>query len=444
MIISRIKEVGAYRGWLMVAIAFVCIVFVFGAPTASMPLIYGPVMHEFGWTRSAATLATTYKNAVSALMALFLIGPFLDRFGLRSLFIIACVSVGGGMTAFLWVDGLTSYYLASALIGVGTATIMIATKVLVSRWFISHQGFAIGLTAAGASLGGIIFPLAGATLIEQLGWRTAFAVMSLGIWFIALPVYLFLARETPSEADIAPDAPKELKGDTEMQEKLRAADVDLSFGQILRMPMFWFVTTGVMLASAADAGVFQNTILFLEGDLGLSKSVAAVSLSGVFALGICAKVAAGWVFDRFSLRGIQFWYLLLAVSILLAFFVTGFPTLLLFTIARGLAHGGLMSEGPVLAKQCFGPRHLNKMLPIFVGTYSIGASLGPVLLSHIRDTSGSYNPGFFAAAAACVIAAFMLLGATPLYWNNLRKLRREQEAPAKQADGKVEAGAIAE
>jgi MFS family permease len=413
-----------YRGWIMTGVAFLSLIFVFGAPTAIMPMIYGPIIHEFHWSRAAATAATSWKNGMSALMAIFVVGPFLDRFGLRALFVLSCFAVGIGMVGFMWVGDLTTYYLASAMIGVGTATVMIAAKVLVSRWFIRNQGLATSIAAIGTSVGGVIFPLLGAVLIEHVGWRWTVALVSLGIWVIALPVYLMVARENPTEEDIAPDAPIGIKGDAQMQEKLRAADVDLTFGQLLRRPMFWLVTTGVMLASAADAGVFQNTILFLENDVGLAKNLAALSLSGVFAFGIIAKLMAGWVFDRFALKGIVFWYLLLAISILCAFTATGLYTVLLFTLARGIAHGGLISEGPVVAKQCFGPRHLNKTLPIFVGAYSIGASLGPVFLSYTRDVTGSYHTGFAVAIGACLVAALLLAWVKPLYWLNLRALSR--------------------
>jgi MFS transporter, OFA family, oxalate/formate antiporter len=422
--LAELREQSSYRGWAMAGVAFLCLIFVFGAPTAIMPMIYGPVMKEFGWTHSTATLATTFKNAMSTFVALFVLGPFLERFGLRALFIVSCVAVGAGMASFLLISGLTSYYVASATIGIGTATIMVAAKVLVSRWFISRIGLAIGLSATGTSIGGVIFPLAGSLLIQEFGWRVAVAVVSLGIWLIALPVYLVVARERPTEADIVPDAPRELRGDAAMQEKLRAADLDVSFGEILRMPSFWLLVGGVVLASGADAAVFQNTILYLQGDAGLSNGLAALSLSGTFALGVIAKLTAGIVFDRYSLAGVRFWYLLLAVSVLLAVPVTGLVTLIVFTVARGIAHGGLINEGAVVAKQCFGQRHLNQTLPIFVGAYSLGASLGPVLLSYVRDTTGSYRSGFLGAAVICVVAAVMLLGVKPIYWQNLRALRR--------------------
>src|ERR1700742_630978 len=126
--LAELREQSSYRGGAMAAVAFLCLIFVFGAPTAIMPMIYGPVMKEFGWAHSTATLATTFKNAMSTFVALFVLGPFLERFGLRALFIVSCVAVGVGMGSFLLVSGLTSYYIASATIGIGTATIMVAAK----------------------------------------------------------------------------------------------------------------------------------------------------------------------------------------------------------------------------------------------------------------------------------------------------------------------------
>jgi len=412
-----------YPGWGMVAIAFICLVFVFGAPTAMLPLIYGPVVDEFGWTRSQATLFVTYKYLVAAIVGLFIMGPFIDRFGSRPLVIISSVCVAAGMTSFLWIQGMASYYAAGILIGFGSGAIVVCCNIFVSRWFVKNQGLAIGIMVAGASAGGAICPLIGSFAIEAWGWRMGMAVVSLGIWLIALPLYIFFANENPTEADIVPEAPHAPDEDKEkVTEDLRAAELDLTFRDVFRLPMFWFKLAALFLVSVADYGMTQNTILYLS-DVGLTPTVAALSLSIVFAFGVPAKIFAGFVFDRFSLSGLRLWYVALGVSILLAFPVQGVMTMIIFSIFRGVAHGGLITGGAVITKQCFGPRHMNKVLPISSGVTSIGMALGPVLMSYTRDVYGSYDYGFIIAAGLCLLGALLAFGVQPLYWNRLRALR---------------------
>ncbi len=419
-----------YPGWGMVAITFLCLVFMFGAPTAMAPIIYGSVVKEFGWSHSAATLLSTYKYIVSAIVALLLIGPFLDRFGMRAAVLVSGVSVGLGMISFLWINSLTSYYVAGCLIGVGSGTIVICGNILVSRWFVRNQGLAIGVMVAGASAGGTIFPIIGSFAIEAWGWRGGMAFASLGIWVIALPLYLLFARENPTEADLVPEAPHAATTADAEQVKadLRAAELEMGFGDLLKLPMFWYKLLALFVVAAADNGMTQNTFLYLNGDVGISPAIAALSLSIVFAFGVPAKILAGGVFDRFSLFGLRIWYLALAVSILLAFQVQGLLTMILFATFRGIAHGGLITGGAVITKQCFGPGHMNKVLPISAGVTSIGMGLGPVAMSYSRDVTGSYDAGFYGAAALCVLGAILALGVTPLYWNRLQALRGKRAA----------------
>jgi MFS family permease len=331
------------------------------------------------------------------------------------------------MVSFLWIHDLTSYYMSGCLMGFGSGTIVICGNIIVSRWFVRNQGLAVGIMVAGASAGGALFPLIGTWLIETWGWRVGMAAASFGIWLIALPLYLLFAKENPTEADLIPEAPHAHSADSDKIKKdLRAAELDMSFRDLTKLPMFWYKLAALLVVAIADNGMTQNTILYLNKDIGLSPTLSALSLSIVFAFGVPAKIFAGGVFDRFSLNGLRIWYLALAASILLAFPVQGLLTMIIFSTVRGIAHGGLITGGAVITKQCFGPQHMNKVLPISTGFSSIGMALGPVLMSYSRDVTGSYAVGFYGAAALCVFGAVLALGVNPLYWNRLKALRGDR------------------
>jgi hypothetical protein len=128
-----------------------------------------------------------------------------------------------------------------------------------------------------------------------------------------------------------------------------------------------------------------------------------------------AKGAAGWIFDRYSLRGIGFWYLLLAVSIALALSVHGALTLVLFAAVRGVAHGGLMTEPALVAKHCYGPRFMNRTVPLFIGVWATGAAIGPMIMAFAYDLQGTYRSGLLVLIAFSVVAALALRRVQPLY-----------------------------
>lgn len=402
----QLRQAAAYKGWGTVFVSFVCIALVFASSTAAMPLIYGPVIDEFGWSRTKATLVFTYKNAASAMTALCLVGPMCERFGLRRVTVGAFVTTATAMVSFLWVSSIWGYYLAGIALGAGVSATFVTAKILVSRWFNRNQGLALGMMLAGTSVGGMLAPLAYAWLESALGWRAAFAGLSLGIWAIALPLYLAKADENPTAADLR------LEPGFRHHFRPRAAPEHASLrahvGGMIAQPAFWLIVSSLLLVAAADAGVMQHTALFLERDVGLTTSAAAAALSGIFALGLVAKIGAGSFYDRYSLKGISVWYILLALSIALAFSVTGALTLIVFAAMRGIAHGGLMPEPAIIAKHCYGPHLLHMTISMFIGIWALGAAFGPVLLSLLYDAQGTYRNGFLLLIVFSVIAAIML------------------------------------
>lgn len=413
---------GIYRGWWMVLIGFLCIAFASSAPPAALPLIYPEVMKEFGWHATAATSIYFWKQIASALLALFVVGPMIERLGLRTTMVFLCVCTALGMTTFLFVDSQATYYLSGFLFGMGGTTILVPVKVLVSRWFNRNQGLAVGLVMLGMSVGGIIVPLAGTFLIEVIGWRAAFASLSLGIWLVALPLYLWKANDKPTEADLLREAVGKKAVDPRAADNLRAAEVDTTFAEILRTPMFWAIGVGLFMVGMIDTGMLQHTILYMKEEAHLSPAVAAATLSGTFAIGAAAKLIAGKAYDLWSVRGIQIWYIMLGISILFVFLVTDLTTAIFFTIFRGLAHGGLVSEMAVMAKHCYGPRLLNRTFPVMTGIYGVGAALGPLFLSLMHDKFQTYDYGFAVFAAMAFSSAALLCLVRPLYRERLQLL----------------------
>ena len=81
--------------------------------------------------------------------------------------------------------------------GFSAMPLLVATKTLVARWFNRRLGLAIGLTMSASSLAGIFFPVLFAWLIETIGWQSAKAWSSTGIFFIVMPVVYFVIKSNP-------------------------------------------------------------------------------------------------------------------------------------------------------------------------------------------------------------------------------------------------------
>jgi OFA family oxalate/formate antiporter-like MFS transporter len=432
MAAGDLRRALAYPGWRSVFLAFICLFFIFGAPVSTMPLIYGEVMREFHWTRSQVTLGYSFGTWIGAASAIFIVGPLLEKVGLRTLMVAAALLSATGTMGFLFVHARWSYYLCFLPISMGYGAAMIGVKILVSRWYTRNLGVATGIALAGSSLAGVFLPIAWTAITERYGWRVAEACMGASILVVCLPLYLWLAREDPSEEQIIPEALKAAPN-PQIAQRMRQADIGLTFGQVLRAPMFWFAALGIMLIQGVDQGMFQHTALYLQNEKHLGREAAAAGLSGMFAVGVFSKILAGWFFDRYSVRGIQLWWLFIGAVVLLAFPVQGGLTLMLFSLARGLAHGGLVAEGPIIAKHCFGPRLMNRVYPVLMGFLSLGSGGGAWVMSAMVDHFGRYREAFILLICAAVLAAAMLFAVRPLYRDRLKAAHTPEEgddAPA--------------
>jgi OFA family oxalate/formate antiporter-like MFS transporter len=415
----------AYQGWTMAFVAFMSFALTIGPAGSTMPLIYGAVVAEFGWSLTEATLVYTYKNAGSAIATLLLVGPLVARLGLRSVMVAAFVLTALGMMAYLAVDSRAMFYTAGAIQGVGLAMAVVAANLLVSRWFYHNQGVAIGLALAGVSVGGTVFPLLAAPLMEAFGWRAAMAGLSLFIWLFALPLYLWKARENPTAAELAlegGEVPARSGADARAAGKTVGSSADSGSDAVAPTPAFWRIAAALLLIAVADMAVIQHMPLLLAAEAGFDAETAAMGLSVLFAFAVIGKIAAGRLYDRLSLQGMRLWYLLVALSIALILPVVGLLTLVLFAAVRGIAHGGLLPKPAVLAKHCYGPRQMEAKLPLFLGIWMIGAGLGPVLLAMIVDATGEYRWGLALLVGCCVLAAVLLRAPRPVQRDSVDQL----------------------
>lgn len=391
--------------WPIVLVAYLMMLFAFGFPTFALPFVYAGAIDEFGWSRQQAVLLASFKFYTSAIASL-VVGRLLDTIDPKYL-VAACAAVGGvGMIGFLGTDALPSYYFVGVILGLNAAGMAVSMNYVVCRTFERSTGTALGIVLAGTSTAGMIVPLIMAPMMESIGWRSTMMFMSLGIWIVAIPAWLILLR----------------KGDAltaSLRAPLGRAQPSAMWAHFKSLSVtrnFWFIFIGIFLVSAVDQGLLQNQVLFLRNEKGLDLDTVAWGAALLAAIGIGSKILFGWVFDRVSIAGIVLCYALLAVSVGLAFAVTGVATMIVFMAVRGFAHGGLIVDGPVLAKHYYGPQNVGLNIGLFTLCTSVGYGFGPPFLAGLADDSGSYLGGFAIAFVAAAIAALLLYPIKPRFW----------------------------
>mgnify|MGYP000253517388 FL=1 len=409
--------------WRIILAAGLCLFFMFGIPTYMLPWIYRSVVVEFDWTRAQASDAASMKFLVGSLCAV-IIGWAVDRFGPRMVTIIACFIAGFSMLSFLFLDGdgigifstRGLYLTLGGCLGLSSLGIMISNKTLLGRMFEGNMGTALGMALVGTSLAGAVTPFMFGFLKDAYGWREAVAFLSLGIWFIALPFYLFSVKS-------------EVGGSIEQQTDTytpKIPDDAVSINNFIRGRNFWLIVLGLPLIAMVDMGISQHYVLYMSEDIGLEINVVRTGATMMAIIAAIAKVGFGRLYDKTSTKGIAFTYILLAIAVLLLFPIEGFITMMICLAVKGTAHGGLVVDVPVVTKHCYGPWGIGKKISIFTMVYGFGLAGGPRFMGMIHDEFGSYTYGFITLICAAIIAAILMLMVTPDYWLKSEKVETEE------------------
>lgn len=412
------------EGWLVLVIAFSCFLFGFAAPAFALPFIYPEVIKEFGWTREQATLLASSKYAVGALAAL-LAGRLVDVIGVWVSLIFTIALGGIAMISFLWIQDLTGYYLVGVLLGVAAGGTMVSLKVLVSRAFNASQGTAMGLALIGTVTGSIILPFAFVYATELWGWRTAIAVVSGGIWLVALPLLIYGLFA------------KSMAFGRRSTVKVATVVKDGVLARTMREPRFWLIGAAVFIVALVDQAFTQHQVLIFR-DYNLPNEYIALGVSALGLAGIVTRTLVGNILDATSNRGLAVLWMVLSASVLMAFMLVSPFLFFAFIVLRSIGHSAVLLDTTVMTKHVYGPSQLGTLIGVYTAMVSAGFAIGPWLMGRLHDASGSYASSFILFALLPIVASALIWNVKPDYWLNLRAARTAGGKPAEPASAKAE------
>ncbi len=409
--------------WPMLVVAFLLVFFAFGVPTYSLPFMYGAAMEEFGWSNAQVNLLSTAKFLMGAVAALTM-GILLDKMGGRWTVLVGAAAGGIAMAMFYFATNLPVYYLAGVMLGFSASSIVAAMKVVVARLFSANQGLAMGIVLTATSFGGVVMPWVWGTALDSMNWRTIISLLSLGPLVIAVPTWLiFMARDKRMSEIVSRPTPVQSTTSTWQHFRLISAEKG-----------FWLIAIGIFLVSAVDQALMQNYVNFLRVDKGMDlRSTITWAGSLMATIGVLAKIGSGWFYDKFSIRGVTFFYFLLAVSIFLGLPIAGIGSMLLFIVVRGVAHGGMIVDVPILTKHYFGMERIGLTMGIMAVCVNLGFAAGPPVFGWLADTYGNFSVGLAVYGCIAALATLTLIPIKPRFWVPPVKDKSEHASIASQA-----------
>ncbi len=373
--------------------------------------VYLPFIEAGGLSHSMGSAILTVR-CLSSFAVTFLVGLYYQKLSLRRGVLVA--SLLGAVSAAVYSLGGSAfvYYAAAALGGVayGLGSIY-PVSLLLTRWFHTKRGFAIGISSAGSGVAISVFSPLVTALATRYSLRTTFLLQAGFMLISALCVFLLL-RDDPAQKGLLPYG----EGTDADAAKARRQEGPSE----LPKSVLWMLALMMLLTGGAGQA-FSGHVSVLARSCGYTAQVAAamVSLKGLVL--IAGKFLSGGMADKFGPKRCT--TLLMIVFILGCLVIQGMNGVsLIWCYAPMVLMGfgaAVYNVGPPLwagdLSDKAGYPKLLKWLQIF---YNLGGILFSAVPGIIADHTGEYKSSYMLIAAMILTALSILRWS---YWRGLKK-----------------------
>jgi len=415
---SRLKNaLPFFYGWVVVAASGTAVFARMAPNITTLTIFIFPLEERFGWSRTLIS-GSVSAGALAALALSPAVGWCIDRFGARPVLVVSVLILGMAMTSMAWATVPLTFYVAFASARVVFHTSApIGASTVSARWFIRKRGRAIGLIFLWGAIGGLVFTMLSAQMIDHFGMKTAWITIGLVVFCVSLAPCLFLVVERPEDMGLLPD--NELPIRDEESSEQAASEVAIrdddswSLAEAMRSKAFWVLFFMGMAMFCVNTGTNVHIGAYYR-DQGLTLTLAAVAISFSWLVSAFGSVVWGWVLERLQPR--------LAYSTV--FMILGVSTLYLLTVdstAEALVAAGLIgsvSSGSnviisIMYADYYGRNSLGRIRGVSETGVLLGQAVGPLLAGILFDTRGSYSFVFLLFGGIALTCSLLVLTARP-------------------------------
>ena len=400
-----------YYGWVVAAASGTAVFARMAPAITTLTVFIYPMSQELGWSRTMIS-GSVSAGALAALAVSPMIGWAIDRFGARPLLVISVVVLGVSISSLAWAAVPVSFYLAygAARIVFHTSAPIGATTV-VSQWFIKKRGRAIGIVFVGGAIGGLVFTMASALLIDHYGLKVAWISLGAIVLAVSLAPTLFLIVERPEDMGLSPDNEPRDRPSPVLAGIARPEDHSWTLKAAMGTVPFWILFVMGFAVFFVGSGVNVHIGAYYR-DQGLSVSMAATAISVSWIAAAAGSVGWGWVLEkveaRFAYSAIM---LIQSAGNIYLMSVSSNGEALVASVLIGLVTGGSNVIPSFMYAHFFGRTQLGRIRGVGEIGVLLGQSTGPLLAGIVFDFRESYSLIFIAFSAVSLACSVLVLGA---------------------------------
>ncbi|MCQ2420586.1 MAG: MFS transporter [Clostridia bacterium] len=414
------KKQSAYK-WVIAAISFLMVATSLGFCSGNKSLYLKAITEALGIERRLFSISDSFRYITTAILNLFF-GVQIAKMGPKKMILAGFAALIVSCLLYSVGTSIAVFYLAGIFLGVGIAwCTTTVVGFVIGKWFTEHRGTVMGIVMAANGLGVAVAAQIISPMIDSgtFGYRRAYWVTAAVLGGVALLALLFF-RDEPKGYTGSAELPT---GKKKQPKRARRWD-GIDYDEAKRKPYFWVMALCVFMIGVSVQAASGHTVAHLK-DIGLDP-VFVTNVWSFHGLTLaCAKILAGYCFDKFGLKiTMLFCEILGAISIFLLALSTAATPVLAAIGATAISFALPLESSmlPLLAADMFGEKSYAKIMGMVVAFSTAGHAIGAPLTDQMFEMSNhSYKVIFiiYAVTLVAIAVAFEFL---------LRRSDRERSA----------------
>lgn len=393
--------------WWIVTAHFTALFFVLGSGYDAQSVFVPELVKQFGWSR--AQIGVLFTGVGCGLMVGGLLaGWLLDRINAQTVVTVGALFAATGLIAASQANRFFSMFSAFSVLGLGMgASGYVPAAFVVSNWFATERGLAVGIAMSGETAGATIMTVIAGVVIEHSSWRFSYVCLTVPIFLIVLPIVLAVVRTRPSRL--------QEEHDEDASEAVPLSSVyGMEVREAVKCRSFWLIAFAEFGGGFFVTAVWVHLVAYLI-DIGYTAQSAAFAAGASMALATAGQPLMGIVGDRITARtALVLTFLVNAVSFLIVLEATHLVMLVSFILLFG---GMLTAPVTLLAMviaDSLGMKRYGSLAGLMTFCWMAGVSLGPLAAGWIFDRAGTYSASFVTCAIVSGLSGFAILLTVPL------------------------------
>ncbi|MFH1487788.1 MAG: MFS transporter [Pseudomonadota bacterium] len=400
-----------FYGWYVLTASFF-ILFLYSGARFAIGVAFKPMLAEFGWNRSAISLAY-FLNMTCYALTISFVGRWYDRYGPKWVIIITTLFLFTGCASLSFITAYWQFLVAyGILFGVGLggpSTSLFAS--LASKWFDKGRGMAVSIGISGSCIGQFALVPFFTLLVLHYGWGASYFWIGLSMLVVNVPLALWVIKGNPADLGLRPFG----SGEVEKGEDPRVNSVnhvesrDLGIRDAMRTGSYWFLVVMMFICGSGDFFVTTHLIPYVT-DHGISPTTAGHMLAWFGLMSFGGVIVAGPVSDRIGNRiPIALTFVIRIFLFLMVLMYQNSISFYVFALVFGFTFFISAALAPVMIGRLYGLSHVGILSGVATTVHHFGGGFWTFVGGWLFDQTGSYRATFILSAVTSLVALLCTL-----------------------------------